>query len=368
MQKIVSMAVTLVTAATCGVGMAIAQLVAVPHSASPGIATSESFLLGPPMDGGPVVVRTTFEIHDINEINDEQETFEFAGVLTLRWHDKRQIFDPVAAGVDEKIYQGDYQFDEVFTGWFPQVVLVNESGSYEKHGVVLRVQADGTLTLIQTLNATAKVELNVRRYPLDHQRLEAVFEVLGFDDGEVVLQAESATPRSWGKKIRIPQWSIIDIGMSIRDNPSSYAGPRGVSSAFVVSFNVQRQSFFISRLVIIPLIIIVLLSFSVFWMDRSSLGDRTSVSFIGILTAVAYQIMTIDILPQISYFTLINAFLNLSFLIMCGTVVINLVVGALDQQGKPEVGDRIDRRCRWIFPLAYFGLTLLMVLAALLFY
>ena len=74
-----------------------------------------------------------------NEIDDEKETFEFAGVLTLRWHDKRQVFDPSAAGVDEKVYQGGYQFDEVFTGWFPQVVLVNESGLYETDGVVLRV-------------------------------------------------------------------------------------------------------------------------------------------------------------------------------------------------------------------------------------
>ena len=38
--------------------------------------------------------------------------------------------------MDEKLYQGDYQFNEVFTGWFPQVVLVNESGLYEKHGVL----------------------------------------------------------------------------------------------------------------------------------------------------------------------------------------------------------------------------------------
>ena len=43
-----------------------------------------------------------------------------------------------------------------------------------------------------------------------------------------------------------------------------YAGRRGIASAFVVSVDVQRESFFISRLVIIPLILIVLLSFSVF--------------------------------------------------------------------------------------------------------
>jgi hypothetical protein len=96
-------------------------------------------------------------------------------------------------------------------------------------------------------------------------------------------------------------------------------------------------------------------------MDRSSLGDRISVSFIGILTGVTYQLVMSDQLPRISYFTLMHGFLSLSFLTMSTTVVINLVVEALDQHGKGELGDRIDRRCRWGFPLAYFGLMLVMV-------
>ena len=54
--------------------------------------------------------------------------------------------------------------------------------------------------------------------------------------------------------------------------------------------DVKRQPLFMLRLVVIPLCLIVMLSWSVFWMDRSSVGDRMAVSFVGILTAVAYQI------------------------------------------------------------------------------
>ena len=71
---------------------------------------------------------------------------------------------------------------------------------------------------------------------------------------------------------------------------------------------------------------------------------------------------------QISYFTLIHGFLNLSFLTMGATVVINLVVGALDRRGTSEAGDLIDQRCRWVFPLTYFGLNLVMVGVAFVFY
>jgi len=230
---------------------------------------------------------------------------------------------------------------------------------------VLRVQPDGTSTLIETLNATAKAEYNMKRYPLDSQRLEAVFEVLGFDRNEVLLQVESDAASSLVSEVRIPQWTITGASASVRDRPESFAG-RGVSSAFAVSVDVQRKSFYMFRLVVIPLILIVLLSFSVFWMDKSSIGDRLSVSFIGILTAVAYQSMISDQMPHISYVTLMHGFLNFSFFTMCATAVINLVVNAADRRGKIELGDRIDRRCRWGFPLAYFGLLLAMLGAAML--
>ena len=98
--------------------------------APPGTPSNPPFLLGPPKQIGPVVVHVGFEFHDINEIDDVTETFEFTGILTLTWDDPRQAFEPAATGADEKVFQGNYQFNELSTGWYPQVVLANESGLY----------------------------------------------------------------------------------------------------------------------------------------------------------------------------------------------------------------------------------------------
>jgi hypothetical protein len=334
MSRLIITAMAMVVTLLCCTRMAAADTIAGSESNPSQTGKTEPFLLGPANDQGPVVVQARFDFYDINEINDGLETLEFTGVLTLKWHDPRQAFDPDVVGVDEKVFQGSFQFDEISPGWYPQVVLVNESGLYEQSGVVLRVQHDGTSTLIETLNAAAETEFNMRRFPFDAHRLEAVFEVPGFDKDEVLLQVESDGTSSLASEVRIPQWVITGVSASVRDRPTSYAGRRGVSSAFVVSVDVQREPFYTIRLVILPLIVIVLLSFSVFWMDRSSLGDRLSVSFIGILTGVAYLLLTSEQLPHISYFTLMHGFLNLSFLTMCATVVINLVVGTLDKQGK----------------------------------
>ena len=334
----------------------------------PQIVSNGTYLLDPPSNGGPVVVRAAFQLQNIDEIDDEAETFQFTGVLTLTWQDKRQAFDPNKEQVQEKIYQGNYQFNELSPAWYPQVVLANMSGMYEKHGVLLRVQPDGTSTLIETVSAIAEVDFRMRRYPFDSQRLEAVFEVLGFDSSEVVLEAEpSPVDASW-KKLQISQWQLAGIRSSTAEQIAPYAGKRGISSTFTASMEVQRKPFFIIRLIVIPLAMIVLLSWSVFWMERSSLGDRINISFVGILTAVAYQVVVGDVLPHMSYFTLMNGFVNLSFLIMCATVVENLIVGEYDNQGKSDVGDRIDYHCRWIFPLVYFGLLIFMLMVAFIFF
>ena len=327
-------------------------------------AQSNKFMSALPQENDPVVVTVSFELRDINHIDDETETVEFTGVLKLSWHDPRQAFDPAAEGAEEKVYQGNFQFNEVFDGWFPQLILVNESGMYEKRGVLLRVRSDGSLSLYETVDAVAKIDLDLRRYPIDQQRLKAVFHVLGFDSNEIVLRLEpdfNDGDLDIEESFQIPQWDLTGIKSSIGTRNTPLIGKGSTTSTFIVSIDLQRRSYFIFRLVVLPLIIIVILSWSVFWMDKTSLGDRISVSFIGILTAVTYQVVLSEILPRISYVTVINGFLLISFFTMCMTVIINLRVGYLDRHGMSEAGDRLDHRCRWMFPVIYFGVLLVTV-------
>jgi hypothetical protein len=125
-----------------------------------------------------------------------------------------------------------------------------------------------------------------------------------------------------------------------------------------VTLEVARRPGFMLRVVVFPLAMLVMLSWSVFWMDRESLGNQMDISFIGILTVVAYQIMVSASVPRLPYFTLMSAFIYISFVTVCASVVINLLVGRLDRTGRRELGDRVDLTCRWAFPGAYVTLLL----------
>ena len=360
----VAIAARLVALVLCCSRTAAAQSVA----ESPETPVTESILLTPPQVDGPVVVHAAFHLLNISGIDDETETVGFSGVLTLVWKDARQAFDPDKEGVSEKSYNGVFQFNELSPAWYPQVTLANASGEYESRAVLLRVSPDGTSTLTEAVDAVAKVNLQLRRYPFDRQRLEAVFDVLGFDASEVMLDTTPVSASAPDGTISVPQWTLkgVEAAIFTREVPDN--GATHTRSAFVVTLDMRRNSLFTLRLVVLPLMLIVMLSWSVFWMDRSSLGDRMSISFVGILTAVAYQITLGDILPHVSYVTFVHGFLNVSMLLMAATVVINLVVGAADKRGDVQRGDQIDQRCRWIFPLAYFGLNLIILGAVFLFF
>jgi hypothetical protein len=323
-------------------------------------------LLGLPAADGPVAVNASFQLLSINVIGDETESVAFSGVLTLVWKDERQAFDATAEGTREKVYSGAYQFNEIAPGWYPQVTLANVSGQYDSHAIILRVQPDGTSTLRQEIEAVAKVNLDMWRFPFDRQQLELIFMVIGYSARELELQASPDAASASNAVTKVPQWTLQGVTASTRTLHAQGSSKAGPQSALVVALNVKRQPLFMLRMVVLPLALIVVLSWSVFWMDRSSVGDRMSVSFVGILTAVAYQITLAGIVPNVSAFTYMNAFLNLSFVLMSATVVVNLYVGAADRRGHHQHGDRIDRRCRWLFPLAYLGFNALALAVALL--
>jgi hypothetical protein len=196
-----------------------------------------------------------------------------------------------------------------------------------------------------------------------------VFEVLGFGEDRVVLVPDPETTGGADQGVNIAQWELEGLGVAAhRYAPVYEDGHDGALSQIVVTLEMARRPAHTLKIVVVPLTLLVLLTFSVFWMDRESLGDRMDISFIGLLTVVAYQIIVSDSMPNIAYFTLMTGFLYSTYLVLGVGVIANLVVSKLDQSGRPELGDRLDRTCRWAVPLGFFGANALSAAYFLTFY
>lgn len=71
----------------------------------------------------------------------------------------------------------------------------------------------------------------------------------------------------------------------------------------------ERRSWQLVWQLLFPLVVIVSMIWSIFWIDPESLSDRLNVSFIGVLTIVAYQFVVIDHMPRMSHLTFTDALL-----------------------------------------------------------
>lgn len=327
--------------------------------ATPGSAQQQD-LMGLPSI--PTRVSIGFLLLDMNSINEREETFEFEAILTLRWNDPRQAFDPVQAGVERKEFQGNYQFTEVYTGWWPQIIIGNGAEATDVDAQLLQIEPDGSMTYIEEFHAEVEAPLNLRAFPFDQQRLRLYLQVLGHDSDEVQLLSDPSRSGISTQLLNIAGWSIEGVHSEIVET-QLFRDHR--ISQFVGLLHVSRQPFHLVALVIIPLTLLVMLTWSVFWMDDESLSDRINISFIGVLAVVAYQFIVQDAMPAISYFTLMDAFLISTLAIVGLSVAINLIVDKLNRANRRKLGDRVDHTCRWVFPLGFVALNGVFVLVFL---
>ena len=312
----------------------------------------------PPPGERPLVVRAGFMLYDVNEIRESTETFEFEGALLLSWKDPREAFDPETEGAGERVFKGQFQYSEMYRGWKPQVFLANESGAYDRQGIVLRIEPDGTIWYLEEIDAVAESPMDLRFFPFDTQRLQIHFKFLGYDAGEVRFEPVEDFSRllpQHGSPVGNAGWSIGDHAVSADEDLSAIAGSAAVGpgSTLRIDVTAERRSGYLVRVVVLPLMLIVALSWVIFWMDRESLSNRINISFIALLTVVAFQIMVEQALPAIPDLTLMAGFLAVNYVLLAATIVINLRVDQLDRTGRSAEGDALDLRCRWVFPLLY---------------
>ena len=114
------------------------------------------------------------------------------------------------------------------------------------------------------------------------------------------------------------------------------------------------------------MILLVALTWCVFYMDRESISNRVNITFIGILSVVAYYFVILDNVPEANYLTLIDAFIISTFFILAAGVVLGVIIETLEHSGKSALKSKVDRVCRWTFPLGYVVITA--ILAVVFFY
>jgi len=341
----------------------------------PAHATEEEYLGGLPLVEGPLKVNIGFNLVNITNISEREETIEFEGALYLNWMDPRLAYDPEEVGLDNlasldythtprRIYQGDFAVKEIFEGWRLHMVMPNGIGDRVTTNMAVSIWPNGRVEYTETFYAMAETPMQLRRFPFDVQHLEIFFHPFVYLRDEVVLVPDDNLVRTWQQNLGIAEW--VQGAMVLEERPANIAyfdDSRETVSELMVTIEITRRPWHVLASIIFPMILLVSLTWSVFWMDEESVSDRINITFIGILSVVAYYLVIQDNIPRIDYLTLIDGFIITTFLVLSAGVVLTVVMERLRQSGRPqEVGRKVDRVSRWAFPLGYFSISTIVCL------
>ena len=321
-------------------------------------ATQADFQLSPKSDG-PVDIHVGLFVNELREIDAMADTFRFLGTVTATWCDPRLAFDPQEEGTETLAYHGLAAEEKTNSIWTVQGFPTNQIGAVAATQRVLRQRFDGRISATLNFDTKLAADYDLRRFPFDKQTLTLGMESFAWDASQLVMIANHDTT-GFSNDFIMPEWDIVDVFAETMI--TDVARSEEPFSRLLLSIVIERKSGFYLWKVLLPLLIIVALSWSVFWMKDEKFAVRVRTSATGILTIVAYQFMAAKDLPRVAYLTLIDKIMVASFILLAITVVQSLIVSRCSD---PEVGRRIDRNARWIFPLAYVGLILIVVAATM---
>jgi hypothetical protein len=289
-------------------------------------------------------------IIDFARINSRDETFDVHGYLEITWKDsRRRRRDKTAAPGSST--QGWHRITPSTGVWTPRLSFLN---AHEPVRIANRSDlfSDDEGNLYQGLDFTGKfsTSLNLRHFPFDTQTLQVIVQPVDEDKQELILTPDSAKCDIL-KGAFLSDWDLGTIRAFSRDD--RYRTDGSIYSTVIFETTIFRRSTFYVYRVLLPLTLLIVASWSIFWFDVTQLQPQISTA-LGIMLSVVVFNFTIDFgLPRAPYLTLIDrhAFLSFAFAFLAIAAVAWLHI-QLRHSGQ-VTAERQQRLLRRLFPIVY---------------
>ena len=310
----------------------------------------EAVFVQPPNPHGATKVDIGLYVMNISNVNAVENTYRLEGLINLVWCDRR-----LQHQIKDKYFQKQTYLEEdaalkIKRIWFPSITFANEVGEFFRKNQELIIFVDGTVEYQEKFSVELKSFFDLTKFPFDEQTLDVEIESFAWNEKYLKLHREEKKI-GFNPNLNLPEWKIGDLESQIKQKQE--IREEEPFSKFLMHIKLIRKPGFYLWKIIIPLVILVMISWSVFWMAEENLADRISFSLTGILTVVAYQFLISENLPNISYLTLMDAILSLSFVIIALTVAENIVINGLNVAHQKLLAVKLDRICRLAFPTIY---------------
>ena len=231
------------------------------------LSAADDLLKSIPVSKAPIKVSVGLHISNLADINQTSETFDAAGYLMYSWRDSRLAYQPQPNETSRAA-----NLDKI---WHPAMEMVNFKSSTNSDTLV-DILPDGTVQAQERFSKTLSSGLALQKFPFDRQSLQIVLESLKYDDRSVKLVADPQKI-SIGKDsfVSLSEWQI---GTVIGSNSKSFFPPEQQHySRVTVQIQVNRNYGFYVLKVMMPLLLITIASWSVFWIDPQEFSTQIGI-------------------------------------------------------------------------------------------
>lgn len=276
---------------------------------------------------------------DVEGVDTVSQSFTANLIIVMRWR------DPGLA--HENPTSLNMPLDDI---WYPRIQIINQQNLTLTLPKSAEVLPDGEVVYRQRFWGSFSQPLDLQAFPFDSQSLKITLANVGFG-GEFVKLTPS--PNSGiSESLSMPDWVVtgwdfIVTSFPIEDESSPIQG-------MIFSLDVQRDKSYFKFKVIFPLVLIVMMSWLVFWIDPILIASQISVSVTAMLTIIAYRFALAGMVPRLAFLTSLDYFVMASNLIVFLAMIEVVYTAYLSTNGQLEKARKVDRNMRWIAPLIYF--------------
>jgi Neurotransmitter-gated ion-channel ligand binding domain/Neurotransmitter-gated ion-channel transmembrane region len=312
-----------------------------------GIAT-DPILQAPYEAGGkPIAVVVSLHIVNLASIDEVNQQFQLDAYLFEQWTDPRLAYTP--AGPQDQVR--NYAFGQI---WVPQLEMINAATPRSRDEVSITVRPDGMVSYAERLVVRLSSRFELRRFPFDQQQLLVIIHPFLADGPHVTFKlgdTSTWTASEFKSYTSLAQWHLLSLHSQVLVAPT-YGGLTVPEARFEI--DVERRSSFYVWKVFLPLLLMVFLSWAVFWIEANDLSNQIQVAITTILTVIAFAFAISATMPRLPYLTYIDAFFLECYIYVFLAVVELMTVHVTHRsEVRRDLGLKIRRYSRWVIPVCF---------------
>ncbi|XP_037087543.1 gamma-aminobutyric acid receptor alpha-like [Pollicipes pollicipes] len=288
--------------------------------------------LRPDFGGPPTVVEVDIQLKSMGPISETDLTYSMNCFFRQSWVDRRLAFDGVGLDVLslsvstlERIWRPDTFF---FNGRRSQLHKITTPNKF------VRLYGTGRVLYSSRMTIQASCPMSLHDFPMDTQHCPLLFGSFGYFESDVMYRwTRNREKVEISQDMKLSQFDLVRTPVGQRTERSH----RGNFSTLWASFHLRRHMGNFMIQVYGPCVLLVVLSWVSFWLNREATSDRISLGVTTVLTMTFLGLEARTDLPKVPYSTALDLFLWISYGFIFASIIQFAFVHFFTKYGYGEV-------------------------------